>query len=152
MKPIDKMSTGGVEIRLELADRLASIRQEQHRLVLLHALRFQQLPQSAPRLGIVGLHEAKAFRRRNIFGFTTPEGHNAFPGDDFEEARFMLGADEPAIDTDRHGSIRRGLRGPFVFGALEERVFFFTKGLFHLGGGRMQVVADRFLVERLGHR
>jgi hypothetical protein len=98
------------------------------------------------------LYEAKAFGGRNVLVFIPAEGHDALPGDDFKEARFMLGADEPAIDTDHQGSIWRGLRCPFVFGALEQRAFFLTKGLFHLGGGRMQVAADRFLVDRLGYR
>ena len=55
-----------MELRLELAYRLAPLRQGQNRLVLLPAVRFQQFPQFASRLRVVGVGEAKTFRRRNI--------------------------------------------------------------------------------------
>src|SRR5712692_8362679 len=129
VKPVYYVITGGMEIRLEFAYRLAPIGQEQDRLVLLHALRFQQLPQSAPWLGIVGLREAKAFRRGDIIRFVAPEGDDTFPCDDFKETSFVTGADKPAIDTDRHRPIGCGLRGPFVLGALEQRVFLLTESL-----------------------
>src|SRR5215475_14034275 len=106
MKPIDEVSTGGMEIRLEIPHRIPAIREKQYGLILLHPLRLQQLPQSASRFGVIGLYKAKSFCRRNILCFVTPKGHDALPGNDFEEPRFPPSTDKPAINADRHRSIR----------------------------------------------
>ena len=59
----------------------------------------------------------------------------------------MRRSDKAAIDTDRHGAVRRGLLLPIFFAALEEDRLFFTQLSFHPRRRFQQMIADRHGVE-----
>src|SRR5450755_3072977 len=51
---------------------------------IMHALRLHDRPEPLPRLLVVGLHEAEAFRRRHWVSFRPPERHDTSASDHLE--------------------------------------------------------------------
>src|SRR5450631_2428145 len=51
---------------------------------IMHALRLHDLPESLPRLLVVGLHEAEAFRRWYRISFRSPERNDTSASDHLE--------------------------------------------------------------------
>ena len=63
MKPIKEMLGLGVEVQLQLAHRIAAIREKGYLLIHLHPLGFQHLEHAPLGLGVIAMHEGKTLRR-----------------------------------------------------------------------------------------
>src|SRR5262249_8265325 len=71
-------------IELEIADRVAAVREKRDLLVQLKALRLQDLVQAPFRFGVHGLHKAKTLARGRLLILVASKGQGALAGDDLE--------------------------------------------------------------------
>lgn len=116
----------GMQVFLHPPHIFAAVGHKHHLLVLLHPLRFHQLPESPAGLLVIGLNEAEAFRWRNGVLLRTAKSHHAPTSDHFEIALFVRRPDVPAVDPHRHGSVRQGLFTRFLR-VFENRDSFFAQ-------------------------
>src|ERR1700680_4192369 len=106
VKPIDQMLAERMQILLHPPDILTAIRHEHHLLILLHPLRFHQLPSSASRFLVVGLNPPETLRRGYFALIVPPESNHALARDHFEPSLLVRRANVTAVDADRDRTIR----------------------------------------------
>src|SRR6202162_1082351 len=99
------MLAKGMQILLHPPDILTAIRHEDHLLILLHPLRFHQLPQSPSRLLVVGLNEPETLRRGHFALIVPPKRDTTFARNHFEPSLLMRRSNVPAVDTHRDRTI-----------------------------------------------
>ena len=91
----------GIEVELEIADRIAAIREEGDLLIQLMALRFEDLEEPAFGFLVIGLDESKTFAGDGLLGlFPTVKGQEALARNHLEGALLSLGLHVAPIDSD----------------------------------------------------
>src|SRR5215472_13866299 len=97
-----------MQIFLHLPHVFATVGHEHYLLVLLHPLRLHHLPHPLPRLLVIRLHEAEAFRWRHQISFRPPERHHTAARDHCGISLLVGCPHVATVDTNRHWTIRQG--------------------------------------------
>jgi hypothetical protein len=105
VEPVNQVLAEKMLVLLHPAYILAAIGQEHHLLVLLHALRLQQLPEPPARLLVVGLNEPETLRRRHLARIAPPESYHTLAGDYLKPSLLVRRANVAAVEPHRHRAI-----------------------------------------------
>jgi hypothetical protein len=138
VESIEQLLRVRVQIELEIAYRVAPVRENRDLLVQLVALGLEHLEQAPFRLLVIGLYEGKAFIRGGLVELQAPlEGQEALAGDVFASAVLTRATRLSPIDAQGEGTLyesraeaRRSRRRRFAVG---------------MEGGKRHVAADEDL-------
>src|SRR6266446_7439999 len=94
---------------LEIADRVAAVREKRDLLVQLKALRLQDLIQAPLRFGVHGLHKAKTLAGGRLLVLVASEGQGTFADNDLEVPFLLVPVPHvAAVNAHRDGAIGDG--------------------------------------------